>query len=164
MTGAERHEAQRLADDTRWYSLNGVSHRIDRRATNARGGGGILTRCGVDLRFYAVTGTPRGTMCPTCDLADEQVLAAGQDPVYEDEFTGSVDEAVDLLVGQTADAVTRTAMRKRVVEARQAVCRHEGRVYDDEAADGRTVTICSQCDAELMAEENEDGVTFEAVP
>lgn len=138
-----------------WYTLNGTGHRVDREATNARGGGGILARCGASLAFYGVT--PKLPASQTACADCEPFVDPGADPNYEDEFTNSPDDAVDMLIGRDAPAKARAAMRAKVLAHRQEVCTHQGRTYTDEDADGRQVIVCSQCDIELMTEPNEDG-------
>lgn len=130
----------------RYYILQSVSHLKDEVRTAAQGGGGIVTLCGIDLRWYAVGERPRGIECFACHQ-----VAVGADELTPDEFPLSVDEALNLIFGlANPDAAMQDELRPQMVAYRQARCRHEGRTYDAEDAAGQAILVCAQCEVVLM--------------
>lgn len=153
------HPVKATAPDDLWYILDGTAHRIDRDATSARGGGGVIAQCGKALSFYNVGETPRGR--EVCQPCEREALAArrpGEDPLYEGEYTTSLDEEVNRFLAEHP-MHDREAVRGSLMRARQSDCSHQGRTYTDEGADGRDVLLCGQCDILLMTEQDEDGGT-----
>lgn len=131
----------------KFYTLNGVAHRQDEVAQREHRGGGVMSLCGEDLRWYGVYDTPHGnTVCPTCELAYSR---PGESPVTPGEYETSIDEEVDrfLAVHPMHD---REAVTGSLTRARQADCRHEGRTLDGEDEKGNPILTCAQCDMVLM--------------